>query len=34
MRPVIDSEFGFSDVRDAFAKLDSGDVFGKIVMHH
>jgi NADPH:quinone reductase-like Zn-dependent oxidoreductase len=34
VRPVIDSEFGFSDVRDAFAKLHSGKVFGKIVMHH
>jgi D-arabinose 1-dehydrogenase-like Zn-dependent alcohol dehydrogenase len=33
-RPVIDSEFGFSEVRDAFAKLHAGDVFGKIVLDH
>jgi NADPH:quinone reductase-like Zn-dependent oxidoreductase len=32
IRPVIDSEFGFSEVRDAFAKLHKGDVFGKIVI--
>jgi NADPH:quinone reductase-like Zn-dependent oxidoreductase len=34
VRPVIDSEFGFSEVRDAFAKLHAGDVFGKIVLDH
>ena len=34
VRPVIDSEFGFSEVRDAFARLESGDVFGKIVIDH
>jgi NADPH:quinone reductase-like Zn-dependent oxidoreductase len=34
IRPVIDSEFGFSDIRDAFAKLHKGDVFGKIVIDH
>jgi NADPH:quinone reductase-like Zn-dependent oxidoreductase len=34
LRPVIDSEFAFSDVRDALAKLHSGDVFGKIVLDH
>jgi NADPH:quinone reductase-like Zn-dependent oxidoreductase len=34
IRPVIDSEFGFSEIRDAFAKLDKGDVFGKIVIDH
>jgi NADPH:quinone reductase-like Zn-dependent oxidoreductase len=32
VRPVVDSEFGFSEVHDAFAKLASGDVFGKIVV--
>ena len=34
VRPVIDSEFAFADVRDAFAKLESGNVFGKIVLNH
>jgi NADPH:quinone reductase-like Zn-dependent oxidoreductase len=34
VRPVIDSEFAFADVREAFAKLESGDVFGKLVLHH
>jgi len=34
VRPVIDSEFAFDDVRDAFAKLESGNVFGKVVLNH
>jgi NADPH:quinone reductase-like Zn-dependent oxidoreductase len=34
VRPVIDSEFAFDDVRDALAKLESGNVFGKIVLRH
>jgi NADPH:quinone reductase-like Zn-dependent oxidoreductase len=34
IRPVIDSEFGFSEIGDAFAKLHKGDVFGKIVIDH
>jgi D-arabinose 1-dehydrogenase-like Zn-dependent alcohol dehydrogenase len=34
IRPVIDSVFGFSEVRDAFAKLHAGDVFGKIALDH
>lgn len=34
VKPVIDSEFGFSEVRDAFAKLHKGDVFGKVVLDH
>jgi NADPH:quinone reductase-like Zn-dependent oxidoreductase len=34
IRPVIDSEFAFDDVREAFAKLESGDVFGKLVLNH
>jgi NADPH:quinone reductase-like Zn-dependent oxidoreductase len=34
VRPVIDSEFAFDDVRDAFAKLEAGNVFGKIVLNH
>jgi NADPH:quinone reductase-like Zn-dependent oxidoreductase len=34
VRPVIDSEFAFADVREAFAKLHAGDVFGKLVLHH
>jgi NADPH:quinone reductase-like Zn-dependent oxidoreductase len=34
MKPVIDSVLGFSSVRDAFAHLAAGDVFGKIVLDH
>ena len=34
VRPVIDSTFGFSAVADAFARLHSGDVFGKVVVDH
>ena len=34
VRPVIDSIVPFSRVRDAFEKLHSGDVFGKIVLDH
>jgi len=34
IRPIVDSEFGFSDIRGAFAKLESGDVFGKVVLDH
>jgi NADPH:quinone reductase-like Zn-dependent oxidoreductase len=33
-RPVIDTVFGFSQVRSAFEKLYSGNVFGKIVLDH
>ena len=33
-RPVIDSVLGFSDVRQAFERLHSGDVFGKVVLDH
>src|SRR4051794_29963114 len=34
IRPVIDSTYGFTAVADAFARLESGDVFGKIVIDH
>jgi NADPH:quinone reductase-like Zn-dependent oxidoreductase len=34
VRPVVDSVFGFNDVRDAFAKLHAGDVFGKVALDH
>lgn len=34
VRPVVDSVYGFSRVRDAFEKLYAGDVFGKIVLDH
>jgi NADPH:quinone reductase-like Zn-dependent oxidoreductase len=34
VRPVIDSEFGFAEIGDAFAKLHKGDVFGKVVIDH
>lgn len=33
-RPVIDSTYGFSEVLDAFARLESGGVFGKVVLDH
>ncbi|MGC9668906.1 zinc-binding dehydrogenase [Planosporangium sp. 12N6] len=34
IRPIIDSVHGFSDVRGAFERLASGDVFGKVVVDH
>ena len=34
VRPVVDTVLGFSQVQEAFEKLDSGDVFGKIVLDH
>ncbi|GAA1796831.1 zinc-binding dehydrogenase [Planosporangium flavigriseum] len=34
VRPIIDSVHGFSDVRGAFERLSSGDVFGKVVVDH
>jgi NADPH:quinone reductase-like Zn-dependent oxidoreductase len=34
VRPVIDSTYGFSAVRDAFEHLGSGKVFGKVVVDH
>ncbi|WBB54901.1 zinc-binding dehydrogenase [Verrucosispora sp. WMMD573] len=34
VRPVIDSVVPFSRVGDAFARLHSGDVFGKVVVDH
>jgi NADPH:quinone reductase-like Zn-dependent oxidoreductase len=34
IRPVIDSTFGFSAVQDAFARLYSGDIFGKVAIDH
>jgi NADPH:quinone reductase-like Zn-dependent oxidoreductase len=34
IRPVIDSVYGFSEVRRAFQELAKGDVFGKIVLDH
>jgi NADPH:quinone reductase-like Zn-dependent oxidoreductase len=32
--PVVDSVYGFADVTQAFARLHSGDVFGKVVLDH
>jgi NADPH:quinone reductase-like Zn-dependent oxidoreductase len=32
IRPVIDSTYGFTAVADAFAHLESGDVFGKVAI--
>jgi NADPH:quinone reductase-like Zn-dependent oxidoreductase len=34
VRPLIDSEYAFSDVRSAFERLESGEVFGKLVLDH
>jgi NADPH:quinone reductase-like Zn-dependent oxidoreductase len=34
VRPVVDSVYGFSQVADAFGRLHSGDVFGKVVLDH
>jgi D-arabinose 1-dehydrogenase-like Zn-dependent alcohol dehydrogenase len=34
IRPVVDTVFGFSEVEQAFARLESGDVFGKLVLDH
>jgi NADPH:quinone reductase-like Zn-dependent oxidoreductase len=34
LRPVIDSTYGFSAVGDAFARLESGEVFGKVAVDH
>jgi NADPH:quinone reductase-like Zn-dependent oxidoreductase len=32
VRPQVDSTFALEDARDAFAKLESGEVFGKVVL--
>jgi NADPH:quinone reductase-like Zn-dependent oxidoreductase len=32
--PVIDSVYGFLEIRDAFERLASGEVFGKVVLDH
>ena len=34
LRPMIDSTFPFADARAAFERLESGDVFGKVVLDH
>jgi D-arabinose 1-dehydrogenase-like Zn-dependent alcohol dehydrogenase len=34
IRPIVDSVVPFSDARDAFERLATGDVFGKIVLDH
>ncbi len=34
IRPVVDSIHGFSAVADAFARLHSGEVFGKVLLDH
>lgn len=33
IRPLIDSEFQFSEAHAAFARLASGDSFGKVILH-
>lgn len=32
IRPVIAAQYALADARDAFAQLESGDIFGKIVL--
>lgn len=34
LHPVIDSVYAFSRARDAFTRLASGEVFGKVVLEH
>ncbi|MFI5931635.1 zinc-binding dehydrogenase [Actinoplanes sp. NPDC051494] len=34
IRPAIDSTYGFSAVADAFARLNSGEAFGKVTIDH
>jgi D-arabinose 1-dehydrogenase-like Zn-dependent alcohol dehydrogenase len=32
IRPAIDSTYGFTAVADAFAHLESGEIFGKVAI--
>jgi NADPH:quinone reductase-like Zn-dependent oxidoreductase len=34
IRPVVDSTYGFNEVRQAFARLASGEIYGKVVIDH
>lgn len=34
VRPMVDTVYGFSQVTEAFARLHSGEVFGKVVLDH
>ena len=34
IRPVVDSVFGFTQAREAFERLNAGEVFGKVVLDH
>lgn len=34
VRPLVDQVLGFSEVREAFARLHSGEVFGKVALDH
>jgi NADPH:quinone reductase-like Zn-dependent oxidoreductase len=34
IRPLIDSTYAFADARSAFERLESGEVFGKLVLDH
>ncbi len=34
LSPVVDKVFGFTEARQAFERLNQGDVFGKIVLDH
>ena len=34
LRPLVDSTFAFAEARAAFERLESGEVFGKLVLDH
>ena len=34
IKPVIDSVYDFADARAAFEHLATGNIFGKIILHH
>src|SRR5262249_25550059 len=34
IRPLIDSVYPFAEARSAFERLESGEVFGKLVLDH
>lgn len=34
IRPVVDSHHGFGEVQEAFARLATGEMFGKVVLDH
>jgi NADPH:quinone reductase-like Zn-dependent oxidoreductase len=34
IKPVVDGAYGFLEIRDAFERLASGEIFGKVVVDH